>query len=125
MSTAIYEAMANGMNQLNTALTAAFMPDDTKCYLLKRGEHSAEWDATEIENGFNVDPDTGEFSVATTDESFADAFALSTHIAYGAGDSLMVYEFEDESKTTTPHDAWNPFYLATISREPVERYEVA
>jgi hypothetical protein len=113
MSTAIYQAMAGGMNELNTALTDAFALDNTKCYLLKRSEHSDDWEETEITSGFFWDRDADEFSFATTDTAFRLLFRESTHIAYGTGASLEVFEMQDEQKDYTNADAGSPFYVVT------------
>jgi hypothetical protein len=121
MSTAIYQAMAAGMNELNTALTDAFALDGTKCYLLKRAQDSDDWEETEITSGFFWDRDSDEFSFATTSPTFRKTFRESTHIAYGVekfdeSDQSIgyeVFEMQDEQKDYTNADAGSPFYVVT------------
>lgn len=99
-----------------------------ECYLLKRGEHSKEFTATEIDRDFFSSWDRyreqTQFSFATTDEDFRDEFAKATHIAYGVG-TLEVFVIEDAQKDKIYPDGTSPFYKAFAVRDYKERYTTA
>lgn len=129
MSTAIFEAKASGMATKNDALRDAFAVDSIECYLLKRSEYSQAFTLVEtLTNGYRVKFDdnrseSGLFRHATTDiEGFSDLWAEATHIAYGAANSIEVYEMIPEEKDAIDPDASSVYYSARIRRLANERY---
>jgi|GEM_PF-6177589 len=133
MSDAIFAQFAGGMRTLNTALTAAFAPDGTVCYLLrKEGETNTLSVVKQLEDGFFIEFNEfrGDFTFtyADADPSFRDAFARSTHIGYGVPDAdgdIEVFEF---SKTLgvdiVDPNGTSPFWKAGVSKVESERFTI-
>lgn len=130
MSTAIFEAKANGMALKNDALREAFAIDNTVCYLLKRGENTSAFTSLgALTSGYRIKFDdnrseSGLFRYAYTTLTFRDTWAQCTHIAYGAGSSLEVYTFVDGEKDTIDPDGSSVYWSGRIVKLPNERYTV-
>lgn len=132
MSTAIFEQFADGMRTLNTALTDAFAPDGTRCFLLKRsGETSQFTVVAELTAGFvvNFNEFRGSYLLeyADSDLSFRDKFAQTNFIAYGvpAEDGKMqVYKINDPQVDIVDPDASSPFWKAFCEKIRSERFTI-
>lgn len=130
MSTAIFEAKATGMATKNDALRGAFAIDSTVCKLLKRGEHTSAFSVVAtLTSGYRVTFDdnrseSGLFRHASTNLAFRDDWAEATHVAYGVGASIEVFEFVPDEKDTIDPDASSVYWSARIVKLPNVRYTV-
>lgn len=130
MSTAIFEAKASGMALKNDALRQAFAIDSVVCKLLKRGENTSAFTTlATLTSGYRVKFDnnrseSGLFRHATTDLAFRDTWAQCTHIAYGVGSSIEVYEFAEGEKDNIDPDGSSVYWSGRIVRIPNERFTV-
>lgn len=136
MSTSIFNAKAAGMRTKNTALTNAFTPDGTRCFLLRRAGDTSKFAVVrELTAGYrakwNGFRGQMSFSYATTETDIADVFARSTHIAYGVPDGsakLEVYEIaaaDDQSgRDIVAPDVSSVYWKAYTSKIRAERFTI-
>jgi hypothetical protein len=130
MSTAVFQVKASGMAIKNDALREAFAVDSTRCFLLRRAEHSSTFtNLGELTSGHRLKFDdnrseSGLFRHASTDLSFRDTWAQVTHIAYGVGSSLEVFAFIVEEKDSIDPDASSVYWSGRVVKIANERYTV-
>lgn len=130
MSTAIFNAKVSGMALKNDALRSAFAIDSVVCKLLKRGEHSSQFSTVAtLTSGYRIKFDdnrsqSGLFRYATTSLTFRDDWAEATHVAYGVGSSLEVFEFVQDEKDTIDPDGSSVYWSGRIAKLPNERFTV-
>lgn len=138
MSTAIFEDIADAYADANNALRETFALDNVRCFLLKRGEHTSAFTSLgELTSGYRVKFDdnrseSGLFRHSTTTAAamatFRDVWAQASHIAYGVGASIEVFQFA-ETETGPEKDSIDPdgssvYWSGRIVKIPNERYTI-
>lgn len=134
MSDKTYRTISGAIAKVNDTLTRVFGRDGAVCYLLRRGEFTAEFEKVrELTKGFMTEyGDRGlrediYLDVADTDEDLHDDWAVTTHVAYGIPDcnnEVYVYAIDPEQKDATHPDGAAPTYKALLVRIQNERYTV-
>ena len=121
-------ALQNAMASVNTALKAALMPESSRVFLGKRSEFSSAWVlvGSELTTGVFIEADDNRsesvlFRYANSGD-FRDTWAQATHVFYGTGSSLEVYEFD--GKDSIDPTGTSPFWSGRMVRVPNERYTV-
>src|SRR5687767_824183 len=92
MSNIIFNQIAGGMLELNSALTSAFLPSGARCFLLKRGLNSGKLVVVkELTSGWFMEFSEyrGQFKLlyATLDPLFSNEIAQTAFIGYGVPDA--------------------------------------
>lgn len=133
MSDAIFIARSSGMALKNDALRDAFALDGVRCFLLKREGQTKRYSSlVELTTGHRVKFDdsraeSGLFRYATTDLTFRDTWAQTSHIGYGVPDDdtkIEVYSFADGEKDTIDPDGSSVYWAGRIVKVKNERYQI-
>lgn len=132
MSDDIFNSFAEGMAELNTELTSAFMKDGWRCFLLKRAGQSSQFEVVqELISGvyikFSEYRSQMLFRYATTDDAFSDKVFQTSDIAFGVpnnDDEIEVFTIEDGSRDIISPNASNPFWKLYGTKVTEERFTV-
>lgn len=131
MSNAIFNQIAGGLITLNDSLRAAFLPDDSACFLIKRAEFSGtRWTVVkELTRGWFIEFSEyrGQFKLlyATLDADFTDEIAQTSFIAYGAPGAdgeIDVFSIDPDKRDIIPPTGTNSQWKIYVDKAPLERF---
>ncbi len=115
-------------------MTDSFRLPGTAFLMLKRNEHSVGWKTVrQLTNHYSVSyvKDTNRKMIVltcfSTDITFLDDFAQTTHFAWGVPDNdneITLYEIDPEQKDETEPDGLSPAWRAVATKVGNERYEI-
>lgn len=132
MSDQIFNQIAGGMSELNSALTSAFLPTGSRCFLLKRSLNSGKFTiVSELVSGWFLEFSEyrGQFKLlmATSDNSFADLISQTSFIGYGVPDldsQIEVFQIMEANRDIIPPVGTNPNWKVYCEKLPNERFTI-
>ena len=140
MSDKVYNSLSRSFGRVNDALRRVFQRDRAVCYLLRRDQYTGGFDQLkELTSAYFVEYGLSRSASAEvlredifldctdTDDDFLDAWANSSHVAYGVPDAqneVYIYEMSPDQKDQTTADGLAPTYKAFCTRLANERYKV-
>lgn len=120
------------MTTLNDALRLAFLPNGSRCFLLKRGKDSGKkFESFELVSGWMVE--FSEFRTqfkllySTNDAAFNDEIYTSSFIAYGVPDAdgeIEMFSINPDKRDIIPPTGTNSQWKVYVDKSPGERFKV-